>query len=262
MRRVSALLVAALLVLAAAPAPATAATPTRLLVQRSDPLMTDPVVLEVAAIDASGTAAAFTGTARLGSGRSSVRAAMRAAAGGVAVVPLPTASLQTGPATLRLTARTGGRTVTRTMVAFVDVPATLGLSGFGCTAVTRAGGTIRWAVDTMGGEPVRTPNSRDVPLLPYVGSSAPRYSMTGMDGLPLATSGRMVISDARGPVARVRLGKQVRRLVFGTRWNGRARGGFRPGTYTAVLTLTDPAGRIVTATQQVYAVARGGPCGP
>lgn len=260
MRRASVLLAAALLVLAGA-APARAAEAPRLVVQQSDPLMTDPVRVEVAAIDASGDPVAFTGTAVLRtSGRRAVTATMSGGAGGVAEVALATASLQPGPATLVLRARVAGRAVVRTLTAFTEVPASLTLRGFGCAAVGPAGGALRWAVDSMAGDPVRTPNSRDVPLLPYVASSAPLGSMSGADGLPLATSGRVVITSGTAVVARVTLPRQVRRLVFGSRWNGRVRGAFRPGAYTATLTLRDAAGRTTTAVQTVTAVRGAGPC--
>lgn len=242
--------------------PAIAAAAPVIHVDRADPLMLDPLTVDVAALADDGTGAAFSGTVVLSVGRTSSSVAVAAPAGAVGVARIPTTAIPAGSATLTVRLKTAGRTVTRTLKDFAQVPEPMSISGFGCSAVPAGGGAIRWAVDRMNGDPIRTPNSRDLPLLPYVRSSAPRWSMTTAAGAPMRTSGTMTILTAGKVVAKQALAPAVRRLVFGTRWNGRAKGAFTPGVYTARLVLKDAAGRTITAQQQVQAVAKGvQPCG-
>lgn len=257
---VVAALVAALVAAPALPAaPALAAAP-QVVVELDDPLMTDPLVVRVAVADATGTAAPFSATLVAVVGRT--RATATVGGTGEAVATIPTARLAAGPVLLRVTATAGGRRVTVRLPHFAEIPPSLSVRGFSCAAVAPGGGAVRWAVDRMDGDPIATPNSRDVPLLPGVASSAPRAFMTTAAGLPMRTSGTVAILAGTRRVATLRLPSQVRRLVFGAVWNGRVAGRFRPGAYTARLVLRDPAGRVATAEQPVAVVRRGtGPCG-
>lgn len=267
MRRPSAVLVALAAALVAgtgvltAP-PAQAAAAPVIHVERADPLMLDPLTVDVAAVAEDGTGAAFSGTVVLAVGRTSSSVRVAAPAGAIGIARIPTTAIPAGSATLTVRLKVAGRTVTRTLKDFAQVPQPMSISGFGCAAVPSGGGTIRWAVDRMNGDPIRTPNSRDLPLLPYVRSSTARWSMTTAAGAPMRTSGTLEILSAGKVVAKQPLASAVRRLVFASRWNGRAKGVFRPGAYTARLVLKDAVGRTITAQQPVQAVGKGvQPCG-
>ncbi len=219
-----------------------------------DPLMTAPAVVRITATDAEGRATAFTGTATLAVGRSRVARPASGDASGTALVTFDTTGLRTGAATLTVRVVAGGAARALVLTRFLEVEPPFTLTGFGCDALTPRSGTTSWAVTSLHGRPVRTPNSRDGVLLPYVASTARLSLITDPAGLPVATRGSVTLTDATGKrVARVALSAKVRALVFGAAWPARVRSSLRPGAYTATLLLTDAAGRSATAVQTVAA---------
>lgn len=236
-------------------APAAQAAPARVWLQRADPLSTDPLRLRVAAIGDDGFAAAFSGRVTVVVGRTRATVAVRSA-GALQEVVVPTTALAAGPATASAELRVAGRTVRGTVRGIAELPPAVELRGFGCGAVTPTQRRIAWQVAALHGRPVAypawTPDERSFPA--YVHTVRPG-GITDSAGRPMTTKGTVVVRRGTAVVARIALPSAARRLLFSVPWSGAVKGAFRPGAYTATLTLTDAAGRTSTATRSVI-VAR------
>ena len=238
-------------------APAAQAAPSRVWLQLTDPLSTDPVRLQVAAVDADGYASPFSGTVTLtvGGTRSSVKVV---GTEGQEEVEIPTTRLTGGSATVTAVLKVGGKTLRTTVTGFIDIPATVVLSGFGCGVISPTQQRIAWQVVSLDGQPYQypawTPSSDSFPS--YVHTVHPTV-ITDSLGQPIRTRGSVVVRRGTTIVGRVALKNADRRLLFSVPWPG-AR---IPGAYTATVTLTDALGRVATATQQLtVATSSAGRC--
>jgi hypothetical protein len=252
MTRSGRLLLAALAVLALAlsgvlAAPPAHAAAARAYVLVTDPLSIDPVRLLVAAADEDGWATPFTGTVTLSSKRTSVTVPVRSDSGQTDLA-VPTTSLAGGPVKAVVVLKTSTGTVRTTVAGIVDLPSTVEVRGFGCGVVTPAQRRITWQVTRLNGAPVTfpawTPAANTYPA--YIHTVRPG-TFADSQGQPLATKGAVVVTQGTRKVATIPLASGVRRLLFSATWKG----ALVPGAYTATLTLTDPFGRVTTASRPI-----------
>ncbi|MDH2444009.1 hypothetical protein QDR37_08640 [Amnibacterium sp. CER49] len=257
MRRLALAAVLTASVLAAGPAvaaPASAATPAvrSVVAVLADPYLTDPVQVEVIALDAAGDPVPFSAAVTLRTWGTQATVPVSSTTGSL-IVPVPTSTLSGGSAVLTVVARGGGGSASTTQRGFVVLPPSFAVQGFGCTVLASGGGNVPWAVSVLNGTPVAhpgwTPNSWDFPA--YVGAVHP-LTMRDSAQRPLATTGTMTVSSGRTTVATVPLPRLVRRMLFSVHWNALVNGRFRPGTYTARLTMKDAVGRTTTAVRQIH----------